>query len=74
MKICTSNRKYNPVTLKPKTREDRELFWTFRSEDIAVIYSFYIVVMALLYIVIVLRVKLNYDAEVSLPCIAIYTC
>ena len=50
MKLCKSNPDYNPITLKPRTEEDRELFWKFRSEDIAVIFRYYLVASTLMLI------------------------
>ena len=42
MKIFNSNRKYNLLTLRPTTKEDRKEFWNFRSEDINEMFTYYV--------------------------------
>ena len=54
MRLCRINRTCNVFTLKPKTKENKELFWNFRSEDMALLFPFYVGIGAILFSVVVL--------------------
>ena len=50
MECCRNKRKFSLCTLIPKTKEDRNLFWVFRRDDIVWLYPFYFIFPMLMWL------------------------